>query len=125
MVGEQKLCAAVYAGTFAINLALCFILIPRIGPMGAAAATAAAMVTKSVLLFVLARKRLGLHVFIWHPRKRLSALAQQAADHFAGRGHRHFVDEGDLARIFVRRQPRAHESLDVARERVGRRDSRA
>lgn len=70
MVGEQKLCAAVYAGTFAINLALCFILIPRIGPMGAAAATAAAMVTESVLLFVLARKRLGLHVFIWHPRKR-------------------------------------------------------
>ena len=69
MVGEQKLCAAVYAGTFAINLALCFILIPRIGPMGAAVATASAMVTESLLLFVLAKKRLGLHVFIWQPKK--------------------------------------------------------
>jgi O-antigen/teichoic acid export membrane protein len=69
MVGEQKLCAAVYAGTFAINLALCFILIPRIGPMGAAVATASAMVTESLLLFVLAKKRLGLHVFVWQPKK--------------------------------------------------------
>jgi O-antigen/teichoic acid export membrane protein len=69
MVGEQKLCAAVYAGTFAINLALCFILIPKIGPMGAAAATATAMVTESLALFVLAKKRLGLHVFVWQPRK--------------------------------------------------------
>ncbi len=34
MVGEQKLCAAVYAGTFAINLALCFILIPRLARWG-------------------------------------------------------------------------------------------
>jgi hypothetical protein len=38
--------------------------------MGAAVATASAMVTESALLFMLARKRLGLHVFIWHPRKR-------------------------------------------------------
>lgn len=70
MVGEQKLCAAVYAGTFALNLVLCLVLIPRLGPIGAAAATAAAMVTESALLFLLARKRLGLHVFIWHPRAR-------------------------------------------------------
>jgi Na+-driven multidrug efflux pump len=37
--------------------------------MGAAVATASAMVMESVLLFVLAKKRLGLHVFVWHPRK--------------------------------------------------------
>jgi O-antigen/teichoic acid export membrane protein len=68
MVGEQKLCAAVYASTFALNFALCFILIPRMGPMGAAVATASAMVLESALLFMLAKKRLGLHVFVWHPR---------------------------------------------------------
>jgi O-antigen/teichoic acid export membrane protein len=70
MVGEQKLCAAVYAGAFAINLGLCFVLIPQLGPMGAAVATATAMVVEATLLFVLARKGLGLHVFIWHPRGR-------------------------------------------------------
>jgi O-antigen/teichoic acid export membrane protein len=69
MVGEQKLCAAIYAGTFALNFVLCIILIPRMGPMGAAVATASAMVLESALLFVLAKKRLGLHVFVWHPRK--------------------------------------------------------
>ena len=69
MVGEQKLCAAIYAGTFALNLALCFILIPRLGPMGAAAATASAMVAESALLFLLAKKRLGLYVFVWRPAK--------------------------------------------------------
>jgi O-antigen/teichoic acid export membrane protein len=69
MVGEQKLCAAVYAGTFALNFVLCLVLIPRMGPMGAAVATASAMVMESALLFLLARKRLGLHVFVWHPRK--------------------------------------------------------
>jgi len=69
MVGEQKLCAAVYAGTFALNFILCIVLIPRMGPMGAAVATASAMVMESALLFLLARKRLGLHVFVWHPRK--------------------------------------------------------
>jgi hypothetical protein len=37
--------------------------------MGAAVATASAMVTESLLLFVLAKKRLGLHVFVWQPIK--------------------------------------------------------
>ena len=32
-------------------------------------------------------------------------LPQQPPDHLAGRGHRHLLDEGDLARIFVRGQP--------------------
>ena len=43
---------------------------------------------------------------------------QQPPDHLAGGGHRHLVDEGDLARIFVRRQMRAHELLDVVGERI-------
>ena len=49
---------------------------------------------------------------------------QQPPDHLAGGGHRHLVDEGDLARIFVRRQMRAHERLDVAGERVRRASAR-
>jgi O-antigen/teichoic acid export membrane protein len=64
MLGEQKVCAAVYATAFAINLMLGVILIPRIGVDGAAVATATALVAESVLLFVVTRRRLGLHVFI-------------------------------------------------------------
>jgi hypothetical protein len=39
------------------------------GPMGAATATASAMVAEAIMLFLVARLRLGIHVFIWHPRK--------------------------------------------------------
>src|SRR5258708_5614722 len=49
---------------------------------------------------------------------RLPLRPQQPPDHLAGRGHRHLVDEGDLARIFMRRKMRAHESLDVVGKRV-------
>jgi O-antigen/teichoic acid export membrane protein len=65
MVGEQRACAAIYATAFAINLLLCFLLIPRIGPMGAAIAIASAMVAESTLLYFVAKRRLGIHVFIW------------------------------------------------------------
>jgi O-antigen/teichoic acid export membrane protein len=65
MVGEQRACAAVYAGAFAINLILCFLLIPPMGPMGAAIAIAGAMVVEAALLFFVAKRRLGIHVFIW------------------------------------------------------------
>ena len=65
MVGEQRVCAAIYAAAFAINLVLCFLLIPRIGPMGAAIAIACAMVAEACLLYLAAKRRLGIHVFIW------------------------------------------------------------
>ena len=68
MVGEQRLCAAIYAGAFAINLLLCFLLIPRIGPLGAAIAIASAMVAESALLYLVAKRRLGIHAFIWRRR---------------------------------------------------------
>ena len=48
-------------------------------------------------------------------------LPQQPPDHLAGGRHRHLLDEGDLARIFVRRKPRPHEALDLGGERIGRR----
>ncbi len=65
MLGERKQCAAVYAGAFAVNLALCVVLIPRFGIFGAAAATSAAIICESIALYVLAKQRLGLHVFVF------------------------------------------------------------
>jgi O-antigen/teichoic acid export membrane protein len=65
MIGEGKICAAIYGGAFAVNLILCVTLIPRFGLYGAAIATATAVVVESVSLFVMTKRRLGLHVFIW------------------------------------------------------------
>jgi O-antigen/teichoic acid export membrane protein len=71
MVGEQRACALVYAAAFGLNLAACIVLIPRMGIDGAAIATAAGVLTESVLLFWVTRSRLGLHVFIWRrPQQR-------------------------------------------------------
>ena len=64
MLGERKQCAAVYAIAFAINLALCVFLIPRIGIEGAAIATSTALVAESLMFYRVARKRLGFHLFI-------------------------------------------------------------
>jgi O-antigen/teichoic acid export membrane protein len=60
MVGQQKVCAAIYGTAFAVNLILCVALIPRFALFGAAAATATAVLTESALLFVVVRRRLGL-----------------------------------------------------------------
>jgi len=64
MLGEQRVCAAVYAFAFFVNLALCIVLIPRFGIEGAATSTAIALVAESILLFFVTRKRLKLHAFI-------------------------------------------------------------
>jgi len=64
MLGERKPCAFVYAIAFAINLVLCVLLIPRLGIEGAAVATSTALVAESIMLYVVAKRRLGLHVFI-------------------------------------------------------------
>jgi O-antigen/teichoic acid export membrane protein len=64
MLGERKLCAATYAAAFAINLVLCLVLIPRLGIEGAAVATSTALAFESVLLYRIAKRRLGFHVFI-------------------------------------------------------------
>jgi O-antigen/teichoic acid export membrane protein len=63
MLGQQRICAAVYAAALALNIALCVALIPDHGGAGAAFATSAAIVLESALLFVAARRRLGLHTF--------------------------------------------------------------
>jgi O-antigen/teichoic acid export membrane protein len=68
MLGEQRACALVYAAAFAINLTLCLVLIPRFGAVGAALATATAVLSESTMLFVVTKRRLGLHVLIWGSR---------------------------------------------------------
>ena len=69
MVGEQFTCAAVYASAFAVNLVLCFVLIPHFGLIGAASATATAILVESALLFWAVKLRLGLHVFVLRSSK--------------------------------------------------------
>ncbi|MGH6681377.1 MAG: oligosaccharide flippase family protein [Bradyrhizobium sp.] len=62
MVGHQHACAAAYALAFVANLALCVALVPHFGGYGAAAATSISLTLETVLLFAIARRRLGLHV---------------------------------------------------------------
>jgi len=64
MVGEQTACAIIYAVAFLINFALCLLLIPHYGLMGAAWAPTIAYAAESVMLFVVTKRRLGLHVFV-------------------------------------------------------------
>jgi O-antigen/teichoic acid export membrane protein len=64
MLGERKQCAMIYAAAFAVNLVLCVILIPRLGIEGAGVATSSALVLESIMLYLVAKRRLGFHVFI-------------------------------------------------------------
>ena len=64
MLGERKQCALIYAAAFAINLVLCVLLIPHLGIEGAAVATSTALAVELVLLYLVAKRRLGFHVFI-------------------------------------------------------------
>jgi O-antigen/teichoic acid export membrane protein len=65
MLGERRACAQVYAGSFAINLILCVVLIPHLGIAGAAVASATALVFESICLFVVAKFRLGFHCLVF------------------------------------------------------------
>jgi O-antigen/teichoic acid export membrane protein len=60
MSGHQAVCAVIYAAAFAVAVALCLVLIPPFGLIGAAAATTVALVVESVLLFWVTTTRLGL-----------------------------------------------------------------
>jgi O-antigen/teichoic acid export membrane protein len=68
MLGEQRSCALIYACAFGINLVLALLLAPRFGGLGAAFAITGAIVAESLMLYILAKRRLGLHLFIWRPR---------------------------------------------------------
>lgn len=84
MLGQQNICAAVYGGAFALNLALCLLLAPRFGMMGVASATAVTMVVESILLFWVTRRRLGLGVMPWGREPELvSASGDAVTDAFS------------------------------------------
>jgi O-antigen/teichoic acid export membrane protein len=68
MLNQQWICALAYAAAFTVNIVGCFVLAPAYGGVGAASATAAAFLAETILLFLIARYRLGLHMFIWQPR---------------------------------------------------------
>ena len=68
MAGRQMACAALYATTLGVNVALNLILIPRYGLEGAAIATAAAMCFEAVVLLAVTRRLLGFTMFVFAPR---------------------------------------------------------
>jgi O-antigen/teichoic acid export membrane protein len=68
MLGHQHICALAYASAFAMNLALCMMLVPKFGGYGAAAATSLSLTFETVLLFWIVRRRLGLHVLAFGKR---------------------------------------------------------
>jgi O-antigen/teichoic acid export membrane protein len=69
MLNEQRICAVIYAIAFAVNAGICITLAPRYGGMGAAVATSTAIVLESAMLFIAARRRLGLNLFVWQPKR--------------------------------------------------------
>ena len=72
MLGQQRRCAFAYAVAFAFNIAACLLLAPVYGAIGAAMATAGAFVIESALLYMIARRGLGLHMFVWDWHKGVS-----------------------------------------------------
>ncbi|MFK5980776.1 MAG: lipopolysaccharide biosynthesis protein [Rhizobiaceae bacterium] len=69
MSGEQNGCAMVYVGTLLVNIVLNWSLIPAYGLHGAAIATTCALGFESLLLYAVAKRRLGLHIFIFSQKK--------------------------------------------------------
>ena len=67
MLGEQRRCALIYAAVFALNLAGCFAVAGPYGSVGVAIVISTACVVESALLFLVAKRRLGLHMLIWPP----------------------------------------------------------
>jgi len=68
MLGEQRRCALVYAAVFVLNLAGCFVVAGPYGSVGVAIVISTSCVVESALLFLIAKRRLGLHMLIWRPK---------------------------------------------------------
>ena len=80
MAGEQRICAAVYAVTFVVNLILNYSLIPRLGLEGAAIATSVALSLETVGVYLAVRWRLGLNCSILHVTGTRSMVPARPAD---------------------------------------------
>ena len=68
VIGQQRICALVYGSAFAVNLALCFVLIPPFGAAGAAVAISTALVVETVALATILKRRMGLNIVVWGRR---------------------------------------------------------
>lgn len=68
MLGEQRACALIAALAFAVNLGLCLLLVPRFGIEGAAWSITTAFILESALLFLVAKQKLGFHIFVFGSR---------------------------------------------------------
>lgn len=55
-IGRQNLTAAVMAVTLVLNVVLNLVLVPRLGILGAAFATAAALATEALILYIVSRR---------------------------------------------------------------------
>ncbi|BCP55291.1 polysaccharide biosynthesis protein [Kaistia sp. 32K] len=75
MAGEQRICAAVYAGTFLVNLILNYSLIPHFGLAGAATATSLALMLETLAVYLAVRWRLNLRCSIVHVIGRRGTIA--------------------------------------------------
>ncbi|MCB1508223.1 MAG: lipopolysaccharide biosynthesis protein [Hyphomicrobiaceae bacterium] len=75
MNGAQNQAALVYAVVFATNFGLNLALLPFLGLMGAAIATAVAMLVETVLLATVVYRRTGIICFVVHPRHRAPLAA--------------------------------------------------
>lgn len=64
MAGEQRICALIYVGAFALNAGLNFILIPIWGLSGAAIATSTAFLFETAALGIIVYTRLGFRCWI-------------------------------------------------------------
>ena len=74
MSGNQNICAAVYALTLALNVALSVLLIPAFGLWGAAIATTLSMVFEATALSFTVWRRLGIVMAIFLPASVRGAL---------------------------------------------------
>ena len=65
MRGQERACALIYAVSFVGNLLACLLLIPQFGAVGASISATGALIMKSLLMFIVIKRRLSLHAFIW------------------------------------------------------------
>jgi O-antigen/teichoic acid export membrane protein len=67
MTGQERICALAYSVALGVNLALNVVLIPVYGLIGAAIATALAMIVEAVMLSFIVKRRAGFLMFVLSP----------------------------------------------------------
>lgn len=65
MAGHQKTVAAIFGVAFAANLGLNLLLVPLLGPIGAAAGTAISLIVEATLIIFTIRSKFGLNPFVF------------------------------------------------------------